>query len=895
MPVRASFAVLICGTLLAACTRNPVDTVPEKGPRIHFEVINNVSQTAALPTANRTENSPGITACTRAAVLSLLGGDSADSLFLHVTLSDSIPSAGTVVSDSDTRAAPVTGDTFYNAFAISGYAFDGVWNESLTPDFIYDTEVRKQGGDWTLTPDIFWPAGEKSVRFFAYAPYNGSGLILSAANQTGTPVLTYTVPDAVADQSDLMTAAPSVNGPGDHEAVALNFKHVLTAVKFVVGDDMTPGRVTKITLKGIYANAEQAIGGTVWTGYGSTADFSQELDFTSEGTPGEQINTPEATFMMLPQTLPPTAAIEVEFTDNYTGAEHTLSAAIAGGVWPMGYTVTYRISTSSILIDPVFEIVNPADFGYEGGDNVFSVTSYVIVTDASGVTQQAPEAWTPEFSTDNGATWGTTAPDWLTGFPASGAGSTTAASYTASVAPQTPETVNPHNDALRAAGPVNDYDLSTNGGTTVINTANCYLVNAPGTYRFPLAYGNAVKNGETNTKSYVSNLVSPALPRMVNHLGAAISDPYIYNNANCVPNNACLVWQDEPDLITNIALSADGKFITFEVPHASIRQGNAIVALRDVDNKIMWSWHIWVTDYKLGDDLKTVTNYRGRQYVFMPVNVGWCDPDTTRYAARSAVMRITQKKTRKTQQIVINQPEKLFIVSGNNTYYQFGRKDPMLPIIIDAGGTAVDKACYATEYPFSKSGKGKIRISTSIGVPHIFYNYGSLPITDWANGEWNNRWNNNRAAYGTTSDLIQKTVYDPSPAGYSLPPAAAWTGFTYNGASQSGNYFLTRYNSPYASSKEVDDNFGWILYCNKMLGLSKPDPSGGTIYFPITGGRLDSDGSITRVGIVGFYWSSDTQNRSDAYNFQFTNSSLDVPTYRRRAPAFPVRSVAENP
>ena len=30
------------------------------------------------------------------------------------------------------------------------------------------------------------------------------------------------------------------------------------------------------------------------------------------------------------------------------------------------------------------------------------------------------------------------------------------------------------------------------GGTTVMRTANCYVINAPGTYSLPLVYGNAI-------------------------------------------------------------------------------------------------------------------------------------------------------------------------------------------------------------------------------------------------------------------------------------------------------------------------------------------------------------------------------------------------------------------
>ena len=34
------------------------------------------------------------------------------------------------------------------------------------------------------------------------------------------------------------------------------------------------------------------------------------------------------------------------------------------------------------------------------------------------------------------------------------------------------------------------------------NTANCYVIHEAGTYMFPAVYGNAIKDGATNSVSY---------------------------------------------------------------------------------------------------------------------------------------------------------------------------------------------------------------------------------------------------------------------------------------------------------------------------------------------------------------------------------------------------------
>lgn len=141
-------------------------------------------------------------------------------------------------------------------------------------------------------------------------------------------------------------------------------------------------------------------------------------------------------------------------------------------------------------------------------------------------------------------------------------------------------TENPHNSKLQIAEDINvqtgktPYNLSNSSGEeTVENTANCYLVNAPGIYSLPLVYGNGIKNGNFNTPAYNK-------PHFRNHLDKQISNPYIYNNSQCNPTDAILLWQDEENLVTEVRLSSDKKRLEFKVDGSTIRQGNAVVAVR---------------------------------------------------------------------------------------------------------------------------------------------------------------------------------------------------------------------------------------------------------------------------------------------------------------------------
>ena len=724
------------------------------------------------------------------------------------------------------------------------------------------------------------------------------GIVLSDKTSAGTPSITYTVPTAVADQQDLLVAATSGMAGNTAAAAPLSFAHALTAVRFTTGDDMMSGRITKITLKGVYGSGSHTMGSDSWNGYGATTDFSQTLAATVDGSADQEITPVAATFMMLPQTLPSGASIEVVYTDDLTSTQRTLTASIAGSQWPMGRTVTYRISTSSIVITPTFTVMAPADFTYAGGSENYSVTSYAAVSRPGDATRTVPVAWTAEFVEDDGSGgYNVIArPEWLTAFTASGNGGTSATSFSATIAAQTGVTSNSHNETLKMAASVSGtYDLSTSGGTTAMRTANCYVINAPGQYSLPLVYGNAIKDGGTNASAYTSQSSGTyVLKTFVNHLDAAITDPYIYNNAGCTPLDAVLVWQDEENLVTNVRLSSDKHSLTFDVPQATIKQGNAIVAVRDTDSRIMWSWHIWVTDYELGSDVRTVTNYQGIAYKMMPVNIGWCDAETTTYDARSVKVRFTQAETGAMQVITLTQASHSVVNFGNQPYFQFGRKDPMLAGIRNASGSTVDKGCYSDGYAFDKSGTGKVAIGVSIQHPHIFYNYGSSSIYDWCATSYSNLWSGDNTVTTANDNAVVKTIYDPSPVGYHLPSSNAFTGFTYNGSNVFGSsYFGSRFNSPYTSTTDFTDNFGWEFYCNKMTGEGSYDTAGGTIFFPASGYRSYSAGTVNNVGSLGYFWSAVPYSTSYGRSLSFRSSYIYPLSINYRSDGFVVRPVQE--
>ena len=402
---------------------------------------------------------------------------------------------------------------------------------------------------------------------------------------------------------------------------------------------------------------------------------------------------------------------------------------------------------------------------------------------------QKAVSWEAEFSTDDGTTWSSTKPEWLTAFTANGDGSLLAEPCSISVKQQIINS-NPHIRALQEApakGTVeHPYNLSNrNGSTPVENTANCYVVGASGTYSFPLVYGNAIKNGGNNEAAYTSTKTGKGvLKRFVNHQGE-ITSPYINDNG-CEAKSAELVWQDALSLITDIRLVGEGSsaYVSFNVEKETIQQGNAVIAVKDESGQILWSWHIWVTDEDI-NAVQEITNHREKKYKLMSVDLGWCNSGDKIYNARKVKVKFSQKGSNKTKMITISQEKhEEAQKKGNAPYYQWGRKDPFLP----SRGTfsMFNKIWYNAEGKESQANP-KLTVFPT-GKDCITY---GIQHPDEMNGrknmhDYNNLWNMNCLTNSVPKDIkFTKTIYDPSPVGFHLPNKETFTGFTTTGEATS--------------------------------------------------------------------------------------------------------------
>ena len=244
-------------------------------------------------------------------------------------------------------------------------------------------------------------------------------------------------------------------------------------------------------------------------------------------------------------------------------------------------------------------------------------------------------------------------------------------------------------------------------------TANCYMVHTAGDYKLPLVYGNAIKAGQTNAAAYTGVENANTTLTFPRHDGNAITAPWIKDNGITV-TTAELLWQDADGLIT--AVGIDGDYLTLTVgTDAATQEGNALVAAKDGEGNVVWSWHIWVTKQTFAAaDLTTVAT-GDHNYIVTPVNLGWVGDD---------------------------------IYTGTNTFYQWGRKDPFR----GTGTVTFDGSTNAT-------------IADNIKNPATFYNVSSKP----SNTTYYNMWDAQQTGTDAIATATVKTVYDPSPAGFCVP------------------------------------------------------------------------------------------------------------------------------
>ena len=811
-----------------------------------------------------------------------------------------------VKADAHTRAEIINTSTLGD-FSASGIRGTSASTLITTPEWFHAKKTKNNG---ELYSPIYWAFSQPSARFFAVSPNTESysKMTINNTDANGSPSVEFEVNTDVTKEVDLMTACS-----GDVQyatqnvqpTTKLDFRHALTGIRFAVGQNLSWNKtidkveLRNVLLKSKYVLSKQLDGtGAVWdhTGYsmrgtavlsGVSVSTSQNPNATIMGNTGDNY-----TFYMIPQQLTGLVTAYVHCTDG------TTITVPLKGEWKAGTTRTYKLSQTNSSWTYTLESTNPSRAAKydETTSQAYSIKSFR--EDPATHVKQAV-AWKVVGYDANGDGTFTMAekPAWLTSLSKTqGDGGTAADQGTATLRKDVTDLLAKRNKELKEATALgstsNPYDLSTKGGSVARSTANSYVISAPGVYRIPLVYGNAIENGATNSNAYISNAPTgtlydqEVLRKFKDHAGNDITDPWI-EKTNGGANNGVdgveVVWADAADLVHSPSITHVGgdTFLEFEVKASDIQSGNAVVAVTKSDGvgskKVVWSWHLW---FAPKDALSTiaVTNFQGKTYNFTKETLGWKPTQwsgTTYEQPRTVKVKVEQTVANNgtKQDAVINITQNPFSVKkGATTLYQFGRKDAF---------PGVDASKLAAGSHFTANAGNNMSIKNGIQNPGSFYTSGnswySAPPTGYS---YYNLWSADNTVIGFNDNSVVKTVYDPCPVGFKMPASNAFTGFTANG--QNGG---TMNVDGTDNSQTYQNNFGH----NFWTSSSKT----ATINFPASGFLSDSDGSPYGVGLFGYYWSAVPYNTGNGCRLSFGSGYVDPLGNGGRTYGFSARPVAE--
>lgn len=281
----------------------------------------------------------------------LRSSESSDTLCVRAVVSDGI---GKVAAKHATRASMQT--TMYDQFNVVAQLKKSDGN--IAPRYYMNEVATKQGVVWQPSSSIYYWPDNGSLRFLAWAPIDAEldESPVKPSEDVNKTTIKYTVPAELSKQRDLVAAATGYNASpagGVCAPVSLQFKHLCTAVVVKTGATMAPGTIKSVTVTNVRNSGTYDMLRSAWTLNDATTSYTVSPDMATSGSTAEgtKLNADDATFMLLPQTLGADSKLEVMFHDNISGRDRLLTASLNGAEWPMGKTVTYRLS-----ITPEYEL-----------------------------------------------------------------------------------------------------------------------------------------------------------------------------------------------------------------------------------------------------------------------------------------------------------------------------------------------------------------------------------------------------------------------------------------------------------------------------------------------------------------------------------------------------------
>lgn len=413
-------------------------------------------------------------------------------------------------------------------------AYVGNW-KVYSPGFVRaDAFSSGSSKAWLPSPSMSWP-GSGYLRLFAYAPY--SSAVTVSARDGAWPTLRYEVPENVEDQLDLLVCATSEFSGyprGGDLSVPLSMKHALAGIRFRVGPGLT---LKSVLVQGIRDAGLYNYSTSTWSNTSSsrTYELSDPImrEETVAGYNGYMITADDQTFLFIPQSFSGYSAATITAVVNDGEADRSIVARLGNTSWDAGRVYTYTITTRAKQYtlactdqngNAVTEITLESDKSLVDAVNSLYITSYQNYY--SGV---VAEPWKIEYSEDDGQSWTSEAPAWLSVADADGLYASGGAGGDFGELRKLHIDANPWKEpaivfeapqagaaanmiaTLRNRTPVGSKerprDLSLYniygepyGAQTSVpsitaagrHSANCYVISGPGWYCFPLVFGNSL-------------------------------------------------------------------------------------------------------------------------------------------------------------------------------------------------------------------------------------------------------------------------------------------------------------------------------------------------------------------------------------------------------------------
>lgn len=297
-------------------------------------------------------------------------------------------------------------------------------------------------------------------------------------------------------------------------------------------------------------------------------------------------------------------------------------------------------------------------------------------------------------------------------------------------------------------------------------------------------------------------------------------------------NNATLLWQEVKGLVKSVSANANEGVIVVEL-NEGVTYGNAVVAAKQ-DDEIVWSWHVWVTDYDINAEENIMTwvyntkNEAGE--VVATENFYWMDRNLGAYNAN------------------------MWDDGAMGLLYQWGRKDPF------TGSDGESSSRVRSKYDINDNilyDSIQVRpvytdhVSTNLELaiqnPTVFYTSpsSSWPVVDWLTDDTQLQ---NHDLWGGVSG--HKSIYDPCPYGWKVPVAGKpWA-------------FRKLYNKPSGKLNDdgpYDETYPWYIYYDMEKATGFRYKAAGTEkewWFPFCGERGPNDGKFTGSDGSGMFWAA---------------------------------------